>query len=96
MTERVYTINELKQLISESASEFKAKIGDGVTSANKKENSSSYSSAKKKLKDLDGGGDEAKPSKEVHACSFYPCLQKLNMLHGQNFYRISLSFEKAF
>lgn len=66
MTERVYTINELKQLISESASEFKAKIGDGVTSANKKENSSSYSSAKKKLKDLDGGGDEAKPSKEIH------------------------------
>lgn len=66
MTERVYTINELRQLISESSSEFKAKIGDGVTAANKKENASSYSSAKKKAKDLDGGGDEVKPTRKVH------------------------------
>jgi hypothetical protein len=60
MTERVYTINELKTLISESASEFKAKIGDGVASANEKENKSTYSTAKKKAKGLDGGGSEAK------------------------------------
>lgn len=63
MTERVYTINELKQLISESASEFKAKIGDGVTTANKKENSQSYSNAKKKMKDLNGGSEKKKTQK---------------------------------
>jgi hypothetical protein len=55
MNKRVYTINELKQLISESASEFKAKIGDGVTTANKKENSKAYSDAKKESEKLDGG-----------------------------------------
>lgn len=60
MTERVYTINELKTLISESASEFKAKIGDGVASANEKESKSTYSTAKKKAKGLDGGGSEEK------------------------------------
>lgn len=66
MTERVYTINELKQLISESASEFKAKIGDGVTTANKKENSQAYSNAKKKVKDFDGGGSEDKKSQKLN------------------------------
>lgn len=60
MTERVYTINELKTLISESASEFKAKIGDGVASANEKESKSTYSTAKTKAKGLDGGGSEEK------------------------------------
>lgn len=60
MTERVYTINELKTLISESTSEFKARLGDGVTAANKKENSSAYADAKKKSKKLDGGSKETK------------------------------------
>lgn len=64
MTERVYTINELKTLISESASEFKAKIGDGVATTNKKENSEAYSNAKKKTEKLDGGSKE--PKRQVH------------------------------
>lgn len=58
MIERVYTINELKQLISESASEFKAKIGDKVNSENQKENKETYVSAKNKIKNFDGGGEE--------------------------------------
>jgi len=58
MSERVYTINELRALINESASEFKPKLGAGVESANKKENSKAYSAAKDKAKDLDGGGSE--------------------------------------
>lgn len=65
MTERVYTINELKTLISESSSEFKAKIGDSVATANKKENSKAYSNAKENAKKL-GGGDEAKENRKVY------------------------------
>jgi hypothetical protein len=64
MTERVYTINELKTLISESTSEFKARLGDGVTAANKKENSSAYADAKNKSKKLDGGSKETK--RQIH------------------------------
>lgn len=60
MNERTYTIDELKSLISESASIFKAKIGDGVTSANKKENEEHVKNAKKNVKNFDGGGDEEK------------------------------------
>jgi hypothetical protein len=60
MTERTYTIGELKQLISESTNEFKPKVGDGVESKNKKANSATYSDAKKRAKDYDGGGDEEK------------------------------------
>ena len=58
MAERIYTINELMTLINESASEFKAKIENGVENANKKENSKAYSDAKKKAEKFDGGGKE--------------------------------------
>lgn len=55
MDERIYTINELKTLISESASEFKAKVGDNVNSENKKENNKAYKDADEKNKKLGGG-----------------------------------------
>lgn len=58
MTERIYTINDLKSLIKESASEFKAKVGDNVNATNKKENSKTYKDTKEKVKKFDGGGDE--------------------------------------
>ena len=62
MAERIYTIQELKNLITESASEFKAKIGNNVDSVNKKENKKNYSDTKKNIKEFDGGGDEMKPN----------------------------------
>ena len=65
MSERIYTINDLKTLISESASELKAKIGDGVENQNKKENSKTYSNTKKKIKDFDGGGSEMVEEQEL-------------------------------
>lgn len=65
MEERTYTISELKALITESSTNFKAKIADGVESANKKENKSAYDSAKKKVKDFDGGGDEIKSNRKL-------------------------------
>lgn len=58
MTERIYTINDLKTLIKESSTEFKAKVGDNVNSFNKNENSKVYKQAKEKVKKFDGGGDE--------------------------------------
>lgn len=67
MSERVYTINELRQLISESANEFKAKLGDGVVSDNKKENTKAYSDSKKRAKDFDGGGSEEAKKGELPA-----------------------------
>ena len=54
MTERTYTINELKQLIKESATEFKAKLGDGVDKGNKEINQKSYKDSEKKMKDFNG------------------------------------------
>jgi hypothetical protein len=62
MTERIYTIGELKNIITESASEFKAKMGNNVTSSNEKENQKTYADSKKKIKAFDGGGDEIKAS----------------------------------
>ena len=65
MDERIYTISELKELISESAKDFKPRIGDGVESTNKKENNNTYSSAKKRAHDFDGGGEEDKRERNV-------------------------------
>lgn len=65
MSERIYTINELKQLISESANDFKPRLGAGVETANKKENTSAYSTAKKRANDFDGGGKEDKHERNV-------------------------------
>lgn len=60
MNERVYTIKDIRNLISESVNEFKSKIGDKVESSNKKENTKTYKDAKKRVKDFDGGGNEDK------------------------------------
>lgn len=65
MNERVYTINEIKNLISESVNEFKAKVGDKVENSNKKENNKAYKDAHKRVKDFDGGGDEDKKERQL-------------------------------
>ena len=65
MNERVYTINEIKNLISESVNEIKGKIGDKVESSNKKENNKTYKDAKKRAKDFDGGGEEDKKERNL-------------------------------
>ena len=54
MIERTYTINELKTLIRESATEFKSKLGDGVEKENKKNNSASYKETEKRMEDFNG------------------------------------------
>lgn len=53
--EKVITVKALKQLISESSNEFKAKLGPGVESKDKEINDKAYSDAKKRAKDFDGG-----------------------------------------
>lgn len=65
MNERIYTISELKQLISESTVDFRPRLGAGVETTNKKENSSTYSTAKKRANDFDGGGKEDKHERNV-------------------------------
>ena len=50
-----YSVSELKKLISESSNEFKAKLGDGVESEDKKNNGKAYKDAEKRAKDFDGG-----------------------------------------
>lgn len=66
MEERTYTINELRTLINESSSNFKAKVADGVNSTNKKESDKTYKDTKKKIKSFDGGGDELKQNRIVY------------------------------
>ena len=50
-----YKVSDLKKLVAESSNEFKAKLGPGVESENKKNNGKAYSDAKKRAKDYDGG-----------------------------------------
>jgi hypothetical protein len=49
------SVKELKNLINESASEFKAKLGPNVEADNKKNNEKSYKDSEKRAKDYDGG-----------------------------------------
>ena len=49
------SVKELKNLINESASEFKAKLGPNVEADNKKNNDKSYKDSEKRAKDYDGG-----------------------------------------
>ena len=53
--EVTYSVSELKKLVSESSNEFKAVLGPGVESENKKNNGKAYDDAKKRAKDYDGG-----------------------------------------
>jgi hypothetical protein len=62
MTERNYTINELKTLISESANE----IRKGIQTNNKQENQKYYKETSKKIKNFDGGGEEDKHEHKVY------------------------------
>jgi hypothetical protein len=53
--EMTYKVSDLKKLVAESSNEFKAVLGPGVESENKKNNGKAYSDAKKRAKDYDGG-----------------------------------------
>ena len=53
--EMTYRVGDLRKLVSESSNEFKAVLGAGVESENKKNNGKAYSDAKKRAKDYDGG-----------------------------------------
>lgn len=50
MTERCFTVGELKKLISESSNEFKPKLGKNVEKDNKLNNEKSYKENEKKIK----------------------------------------------
>lgn len=49
------SVKELKRIIAESSTEFKAKIGPNVEADNKKNNEKSYKDSEKRAKDYDGG-----------------------------------------
>lgn len=66
MEERTYTINELRNLINESSSDFKAKVANGVDSENKKEGEKTYKNAKQRIKSFDGGGNELKHERKEY------------------------------
>ena len=53
--EMTYTVSDLKKLVTESSNEFKAVLGPGVESENKKNNGKAYDDAQKRAKDYDGG-----------------------------------------
>lgn len=62
----VIKVGDLRSIIKESRSEFKAKMGKGVESDNKKNNDKSYKESKKRAKDFDGATlDETPKKKEV-------------------------------
>lgn len=63
MSELVYKVGELKQLIKESSTEFNAKMGTNVEKNNKSNSEKSYKEAEKRAKDFDGGLREPKKNK---------------------------------
>ena len=50
-----YKVSDIRSMIEESSSEFKAKLGPGVESGNKTNNDKAYKDAEKRAKDYDGG-----------------------------------------
>lgn len=55
MKSTIFNVGELRQVIKESASEFKPKMGDGVERDNKRNNEKSYKESEKRAKNFDGG-----------------------------------------
>lgn len=53
--ELTYKVGDLKKIIEESSTEFKARLGANVESEDKKNNGKAYADAKKRAKDFDGG-----------------------------------------
>lgn len=53
-------VGELRKLLRESSTEFKAKLGPNVEANNKRNNEKSYKDAEKRAKDYDGGLAEVK------------------------------------
>lgn len=53
--EMTFKKGELMSIIAESSQEFKAKLGPGVESNDKKNNKEAYTNAEKRAKDYDGG-----------------------------------------
>ncbi len=64
MSELIYKVGELKQLIRESSkNEFSPRLGTNVERDNKANNEKSYKESEKKAKDFDGGLREPKKNK---------------------------------
>lgn len=55
MVTRTYTVGQLKKYIKESASEFSPRLGDDVTSDNKKNNKEAIDKISKETEDYNGG-----------------------------------------
>lgn len=55
MINEVINVGNFRKSIKEGASEFKAKLGAGVETENKKNNEKSYKEAEKRAKEYDGG-----------------------------------------
>lgn len=63
--EKCYRVGDFKRFISESASEFKPVIGDGVAATNKKNNGKSYKQSKEHGKHTQVGEDPSQMVKYV-------------------------------
>lgn len=64
MEKQTISVGNLRRIIKESSSEFKAKVGANVESDNKKNNDKSYEESKKRAKDFDGATLDETPKKE--------------------------------
>ena len=60
MTERIYRVSDLRQLVKEGSNEFKPTMGKGVEKEDKENNEKAYKEASKRAKDFDGGVNNKK------------------------------------
>lgn len=63
MKAKVYNVGAIREIIKESASEFKPKLGDGVVKNNLKNNEKSYKDSETRAKKFDGGLSNKKPKR---------------------------------
>lgn len=68
MSEKYFTVGDIRRIIAESSNEFKPKMGDGVEGNNKKNNDKSYKETEERTKKLNKGAVSKKEtSKELPA-----------------------------
>ena len=88
MSERTFSVGDIRKIVAESSTEFKPVLGKGVESDNKKNNDKSYEESKKRAKEESGEKSGAKaPETKVEKEDFNRTTLDYNPVSdpGQNY-----------
>jgi hypothetical protein len=82
MSELIYKVGELKQIIKESSTEFKPVLGTNVERDNKTNNEKSYKESEKRAKDFDGGLKKQTKKKPAERNDYNGSMLDLDTVEG--------------